>query len=214
MNYDYVEVINMTEATPILLPMVKDKQSIKRQVELVDGILFTGGCDINPLCYNEEPCKELGFIFPQVDEYQIDVAKLAFELGKPILGICRGLQIMNVAFGGTLYQDVYQVDKAIKHTQLSQRHLPGHSVNIVENTILSSIFNKKVMLTNSFHHQAVKEVAPGFIVNARSDDGIIEGIERTDSVFTVGTQWHPEMMAVKYPDMLNIFKKFVAAAEV
>jgi putative glutamine amidotransferase len=212
-NYDYVQAITMAGAVPILLPVISDEQSIRKQIELVDGLLLSGGCDINPLCYNEEPCKELGFILPEVDEHQLAIVRIATELGKPMLGICRGIQILNVAFGGTLYQDVLQVPTTIKHTQRTQRHVPGHTVNIVQDTIMSSIFNKTAILTNSFHHQAVKNVAPGFIVNARSEDGVIEGIERPGDVFTLGVQWHPEMMAGKYPDMLKLFRKFIAATD-
>lgn len=212
-NYDYVQAIMMAGAVPILLPVISDEQCIRKQIELVDGLLLSGGYDINPLRYNEEPCKELEFIFPEVDEHQLAVARIATDLGKPMLGICRGTQVLNVAFGGTLYQDVLQVPTSIKHTQKTQRYVPGHTVNIVQDTILSRIFNKKVILTNSFHHQAVKDIASGFIVNARAEDGVIEGIERPGDVFTVGIQWHPEMMARKCPEMLNIFKQFVAAAE-
>jgi putative glutamine amidotransferase len=212
-NYDYVQVISMVGAVPIVLPVISDEQSIRRQLELVDGLLLSGGYDISPLYYNEEPCKELEFIFPEVDEYQLATARITASLGKPMLGICRGTQILNVAFGGTVYQDVQQVPNAIQHVQKSQRHVPGHTVNIVKDTILSEIFNKKKIVTNSFHHQAVKDIAPGFIVNARSEDGIIEGIEQSGDVFTLGVQWHPEMMAEKYPDMLKIFRRFITATE-
>ena len=208
-NHDYVQAITMTGAVPILLPVISDVQSIRKQIETVDGILLTGGYDINPLKYNEQPYKDLGFILPEVDEHQLKVVQIASELEKPMLGICRGTQILNVAFGGTLYQDMLQVPTSIKHFQMSQRYAPGHSVNILQDTIMSEIFNKGVILTNSFHHQVVKDIAPGFVVNARAEDGVIEGIERKEGMFTLGVQWHPEMMARKYPEMLNIFKKFI-----
>jgi putative glutamine amidotransferase len=211
-NHDYVRAITMAGAVPMLLPVIGDEHSIREQIKLVDGILLTGGYDVNPLYYSEEPCKELGFIFPEVDEHQLAVARIAADLGKPMFGICRGMQVLNVAFGGTLYQDMLQVPNSIKHFQKSQRHVASHTVSIVQDTVFSRIFDKKVIMTNSFHHQAVKELAPGFIVSARATDGVIEAIEKPGDTFTVAVQWHPEMMAEKYPNMLNLFKKFAAAA--
>lgn len=208
-NHDYIHAVEKAGGVPLLLPVVQEVENVRKQVEQVDGILLTGGYDINPLLYGEDSYKDLGFIFPEVDEYQKNVTLLANRLGKPMLGICRGLQILNVVFNGTLYQDLMQVPTVTKHFQKSQKHVPGHKVKLESGTVLNRIFAKDELLTNSFHHQAIKDLAPGFIVSARAEDGVIEGIERPNSPFTVGVQWHPEMMVGNYPEMLTLFITFI-----
>jgi putative glutamine amidotransferase len=213
-NHDYVQAITGAGAVPVLLPVIDDEPGIAEQIKLVDGILLTGGYDVNPLYYNEEPCAGLGFILPEVDKHQLAAAKLAAALGKPMLGICRGMQVLNVAFGGTLYQDILETPNSIRHVQNAQRHVAGHTVSIVADTVLDGIFGKAAIRTNSFHHQAVKELAPGFIVGARAADGVIEAMEKPGDLFTLAVQWHPEMMAGKSPDMRKLFQKFVTAAAI
>jgi putative glutamine amidotransferase len=212
-SHDYVQAIMMVGGIPLLLPVVDDEGSIKGQVEQVDGVLLSGGYDINPLLYGEEPFRELDAVFPEVDEHHILSVKIAAALGKPMLGICRGLQVLNVAFGGTLHQDITQYScNCLKHFQKGQRHVPSHTVELIPNTVLSKIFAKDFIVTNSFHHQSVKDIAPGFVLNARARDGIIEGIEKEEGAFIVGVQWHPEMMATQSSEMLPLFKEFVDAA--
>jgi putative glutamine amidotransferase len=213
-SHDYVQAIVRAGGVPVLLPVVNDEESIKGQVGQVDGILLSGGYDVNPLLYGEEPFRDLDAIFPEVDEHHILSVKIAAALGKPMLGICRGLQVLNVAFGGTLYQDIAQFSgNCLKHFQKGQRHVPSHTVELIQDTVLSKIFAKDSIVTNSFHHQSVKDIAPGFVVNAKARDGIIEGIEKKAGTFILGVQWHPEMMADQFPDMLLVFKAFVDAAK-
>jgi putative glutamine amidotransferase len=213
-NHEYVRAIAMLDAIPLLIPLVQDISIIEAQISQIDGLLLSGGYDINPLCYDEEPTAELGFVVPELDEHQLTAARIADQLGKPMLGICRGLQIMNVAFGGTLYQDLATTSEpVIQHFQKTQMHAPGHTVNILPSTILENIFGRPSIITNSFHHQAVKDIAAGFIVNAQAKDGFIEGIERINGSFAVAVQWHPEMMIAHHPNMLNIFKRFVEEAK-
>lgn len=214
-NQEYVRSLSLAGAVPLLLPVIEDEEeAIREQIERVDGILLSGGQDINPLKYGEEPQRQLGFIFPEVDEYQLTAARIAARLHKPMFGICRGMQVMNVAFGGTLYQDLSQVaEQHLKHFQQSKMYVPGHTVEISEGTRLHQIFGQQAIITNSFHHQAVKEVAPGFVANARAKDGVIEGMERTEGVFAMGVQWHPEMMVNKNDAMLKLIQSFVRAVE-
>ncbi len=213
-NHEYVKAITQAGGVPLLLPVIGDKQDIEQQIALVDGVLLTGGYDINPLQYGEEPRKELGEIFPEVDEHQLAAVRIAAKLEKPMLGICRGLQVLNVALGGTLYQDLSQLANSnIKHFQQAQRYVPSHTVDIIPNTRLAQLFESQSIVTNSFHHQSVKVIAPELIVSARTRDGVVEGLEKAAGYFILAVQWHPEMMVDHYPAMLTVFREFVGAAE-
>lgn len=210
---DYVESVIKAGGIPIILPILSDEESIRRQIELLDGIILSGGIDINPLLYNEEPSPKLGYIFPDKDNFDILIAKIACELNKPILAICRGHQILNVAFGGTLYQDLSEIDGCyIKHQQQSKDGAVTHTVDIIEGSILHSILGNSI-ISNSFHHQAIKDLAPGFIATAYSKDNIIEAIEKTGDQFVVGVQFHPEIMtAYNNINALKIFEAFITAS--
>lgn len=208
-NKYYTESVIKAGGAPIVLPVTLDDESIKRQVEVIDGLILSGGYDINPLTYGEEPTQSQGFTFPEIDEYNLKLVKFACELKKPIFGICRGLQILNIAFGGSLYQDLSYIDGSyIKHYQLSKGDMTGHSINVVEHSLLYDILGENY-LVNSFHHQSIKDLADGFKVTAKSKDGLIEAIEKLDDQFIIGVQWHPEMMTAKDFKMLEIFKLLV-----
>jgi putative glutamine amidotransferase len=170
LTQDYVNAIYQGEGIPMVLAVIQDESAIRAQIELVDGIVLSGGWDVNPLLYDEEPSALLQFIYPDRDAYELKVIKIAYELNKPILGICRGMQILNVAFGGSLYQDLSQYStSSLQHVQKARRYEPSHTVEIVRSTLLHKIFQSDVLMTNSFHHQAVKAIAPGFQGPRRSD---------------------------------------------
>lgn len=207
-NNDYVQTVAMAGGTPFILPIISDFDTIKSQIKNMDALVISGGYDVNPLLYGEEPIQQQGFLCPERDEYDIKVIKAALELNKPILGVCRGLQILNVTLGGTLHQDTSQAEGSyIKHQQSSRPDVASHTVDVVKGTRLHDILGKSI-LTNSFHHQAVKEVAPGFKISARAKDGVIEAIEKEDG-FVIAVQWHPEMMAKKDSKMLDLFKALI-----
>ena len=209
-NHDYIAAIEAAGGIPILLPVVKSKEAIRRQVKSVDALVLPGGYDPSPLQYGENPGRTMEFFFPEVDEHQLIAIRIADDIGKPMLGICRGLQILNIAFGGTLYQDVSLAPNSyIQHSQKSRRHSPGHEVTLTEGTFLADALGESHTVTNSFHHLAIKELAEGFIISAKAKDGIIEGIERHNGTPVVAVQWHPEMMFEKHPGMLEIFKCFM-----
>lgn len=213
LSYDYVESVAMAGGVPIMLPMVEEAD-IEQQIQLLDGLLLSGGFDVDPLKYGEEPVPELGALYPELDEYQMKAAQIAVKLKKPLLGICRGLQVINSAFGGTLYQDItYATSSGLKHFQKSARHLATHTVALTEGTALAEIFGTTEVLTNSYHHQSVKVPAPGFVVNAKARDGVIEGLEKMGESFILGLQWHPEMMAAHSAEMRKVFAAFIAAAK-
>ena len=211
-NLDYARAVRLGGGVPLLLPLAQEPGEVEAQLEAVDGLLLPGGDDLNPLVFGEEPVQGLGCVFPEVDEHQLAAARTARRLGKPMLGICRGLQVMNVAFGGTLHQDLERLPgHLLQHVQKSYRHTPSHTVALEEGTLLQRLFGRGEVATNSFHHQAVKDLAPGFRISARARDGVVEGIEGTEGPFALAVQWHPEGMVERHPEMLPIFQALADA---
>jgi len=211
-NADYVAAVIAAGGTPLLLPLTADTAIIRQHMELVDGLLVAGGPDINPLLYHEEPMPVTENISAERDTYDLEAIKVAGELNKPVLGVCRGLQAMNVAFGGSLYQDVSLKGPVVKHSQKAKRDVATITVQIAPNTLTETILKEKTLTVNSFHHQSVKNPASGFVVSAQSADGIVEAMENPKYRFMLGVQWHPEGMYLTRPDMLGVFKAFVDAA--
>ncbi|MBF0442864.1 MAG: gamma-glutamyl-gamma-aminobutyrate hydrolase family protein [Oligoflexales bacterium] len=213
-NHDYIDSVLIGGGIPVVLPIVADEQAVSSQLDRVDGVLVSGGFDVDPLRYGQEPSRELGFIYPARDEFDLMAIKAALELGKPVFGICRGLQIINVAFGGTLSQDVSLMDTGelrIKHFQATKSSADtGHTISIASGSRLSKIFPYETVV-NSFHHQCIDKLAEGFSATARAKDGIIEAIEKKDGSFVMAVQWHPEMMiSGKNRLMPELFRMFVS----
>lgn len=208
-NNDYVESLEKAQCIPVLLPVISNLEDVKEQVEGLDGIVLSGGWDIDPWLYGEEPFMQQGFTMREVDRFYVAVIEAGSMLGIPIFGICKGMQAINVAFGGTLCQDIgSQFEGCHQHMQQAPRYNPVHKVSIEKESFLGSVFGEETQV-NSYHHQSVKAVAEQFRVTACASDGIIEGIERTQGSFICGVQWHPEMMA-KYncEIMLQLFQAF------
>lgn len=216
LNYDYVKSVLNAGGVPLLIPLV-DEKSASEYIDKIDGILFSGGEDVAPFYYNENPTRQLGGIDYNRDRLELKLFNLALEKKLPIFGICRGLQLINVACNGTLYQDIdSQVDKVLGHHPNNvARNEFYHNVKIKENTKLKEIFNKELIFTNSFHHQSIKKIGDNLIVNALSEDGIIEGVEakNLEEQFILAVQWHPENLCENYPEFLNLFKLFVEKAK-
>lgn len=209
---DYAQAIYSGGGIPIYLPVINDPTLIAIWVTLCDGLLVPGGKDIHPLAYDEDPLPLLKETIPAVDAFQIHVIKKAYELNKPILAICRGHQILNVALGGTLFQDIsYATMRPIQHEQTTQLHEVTHKLTISPHTMLHELFGPQ-LLVNSAHHQALHEISPHFIVAAKASDDIIEAIEYPHHPFMVGVQWHPETMLRGPHSMLPLFKAFINAA--
>lgn len=179
-------------------------------LDIAQGLLLTGGGDIDPLLLDEQPLKGLGSICPSRDKIELDLCVAALRRNIPILGICRGCQILSIASGGSIYQDIYsQHITNIKHCQQAPRYYPTHTVILEPNSKIISIYNKATIEVNSFHHQAVCNTGEDMIVSARSKDNIIEAIEHKNHKFALGVQWHPEAMFEKYNSHLEIFKQFI-----
>ncbi|MBF0482384.1 MAG: gamma-glutamyl-gamma-aminobutyrate hydrolase family protein, partial [Desulfovibrionaceae bacterium] len=211
-NADYVAAVIAAGGTPLILPLSSDAAVIRQHMELIDGLLVAGGPDINPLLYHEEPMPATEDISAERDTYDLEAIRIAAELNKPVFGVCRGLQAMNVAFGGTLYQDVSLHGPVVKHSQKAKRDVATITVQVAPNTLTATLLKEKTVTVNSFHHQSVKTPAQGFVVSAQSADGIVEAMENPKYRFMLGVQWHPEGMAQTRPDMLGLFKAFVDAA--
>ena len=204
----YYTSILKAGGVPFIIPPFDDANILINLLDSIDGLLLTGGGDINPLFLGEEPVKELHSINPYRDRQELLITRLAANRQIPILGICRGIQIMNAALDGSLYQDIYSQaeGKLIKHSQDLDRSFASHTVNIEADSMLAKIMRQTTLPVNSFHHQAVKEAAPGFRVSARASDGIIEAIESTECKSMLGVQWHPECFILNNdPCMMPLF---------
>lgn len=181
--------------TPLIVPSFDDTDAMVSVLDNVDALILSGGGDINPLYLGEEPIPELSSINPARDWQELMLVRLAANRQIPILGICRGIQVMTAALGGKLYQDIYrQAGATLKHSQDTDRHIATHSVRIASSSKLAKIFGSTNLHVNSFHHQAVQEAAPEFAVTAVSPDGLIEAVESTQCKSMIGVQWHPECM--------------------
>ncbi|HWR38296.1 MAG TPA: gamma-glutamyl-gamma-aminobutyrate hydrolase family protein [Patescibacteria group bacterium] len=212
---DYVESVVRAGGIPLLLPPVSDRALIREQLEVVDGLILSGGADVSPLAFGEEPIEKLGTVDDCRDQFELELARLAAGEKKPLLGICRGIQVLNVAYGGTLFQDLGQIEGCnIKHFQsTTYRDAVTHTVVIEPGSALADIVGAETVQVNSFHHQSLKKVAPGLSVTAYSRDGVVEAVESRGEHFVLGIQWHPELLTGKYPAMLALFEALIKVAK-
>lgn len=201
--------ISMAGGTPIILP-INEAAFAKEYIQLIDGLLLTGGQDVTPLLYGEEPRKVIGPTSPERDNCEVALIKEAIRQKKPILGICRGLQLINVVLGGSLLQDLSEDESiTIQHVQRSQPEFSTHSIKVKSGTHLADIIENNSYV-NSVHHQAIKDLGKGLTVSAWSPDNVIEAIEVVDDTQSIiGIQWHPELTFLDNDDSLAIFKDIV-----
>ncbi len=211
---NYIRAVEYAGGAPILLPLIQNDSCIEDFLSLIDALLLSGGVDMDPFLYGEESQPKMGKIDVDRDRVEMLLVPRALEMDMPVLGICRGIQTLNVAAGGTLYQDVaMSPDPVLKHRQDAPRWYGTHDIRVQEGSRLMDILGHSSIRVNTFHHQAVKDAAPGFIVSAVASDGIVEGIESTRHTFAVGVQCHPEGMWENNPPITNLFVAFVEAAK-
>ncbi len=210
-SMDYSLSVNKAGGIPIDIPVINDEVYIEELADRLDGFVFSGGPDIHPYYYGQSLKKGHGLIVPERDEFEFKLFEKVLERNKPILGICRGLQLINIYFGGTIYHDIYKCTSTeLEHIpRLIPKYSYSHKVTLETKSKLYEAFGKKVIDINSFHHQAIDRLGKGLKKTAWAEDGIIEAIEHINKFFLVAVQWHPEMMHEVYEEQLNIFKLFI-----
>lgn len=217
MNQRYSRVVAAAGGLPVMIPLLEDEGTLRELYDRMDAVLLPGGVDLDPATYGEAPLPTCGRVDPARDRVELQLARWAIAEGKPLFGLCRGLQIVNVALGGTLYQDIAaQRRDAIKHDYFptagfSRDHL-AHRVTVAAGSRLDALVGRAPLEVNSMHHQAVKDLAPGLVSTAVAPDGLVEGLEFPGSQFLLGVQWHPESLTDRDPRMHRLLTGFVEAA--
>lgn len=208
----YLELVEKNGGIPLILPLTTDKEILASFFTICDGFLFTGGQDIDPSLYREKKqavCGEQSF---RRDEMECFLMKEAIAKKKPILAICRGAQLLNVLFGGTLYQDLTNDHPtAVNHQMVVPYAREQHKVSLIEGGMLHRIWQRSRLGVNSYHHQAIKDLGEGLEVTAVSTDGVIEGISLKEAAFVNGVQWHPEFFNASTPENQALMAAFYSA---
>lgn len=214
-NDDYIDAVIKAGGIPYIIPVNTDSEVIKEQVAMLDGIIFSGGQDITPRFYNEEPRQKLSEIFPDRDEFEFQLLAAAEKKGIPIFGICRGFHLINVFHGGSLYQDLtYAPNEVYQHFQPDLPTDKTHHVHLEESGLLAREFGVNKLLVNSFHHQIIKELAQPLTIEAQSLDGVCEAYVNEDyKNLEFGVQWHPEMLHRVDDKMQHLFNILVNASK-
>lgn len=202
----YMRAIRSAGGLGIVITPVEREYEAWYQVQAIDGLVLSGGGDVSPLLFGEEPHHGIGRVDRMRDVWEMALCRLAVKGGRSILGICRGMQVMNVALGGDVYQDIASRADTICHQQTSARNTTWHTIRLIEDSRLGKIFGKRIAV-NSYHHQAVRRIADGLTITAVAADGVTEAIEGRDG-WLVGVQWHPESLS----EMNPLWQAFVEAA--
>jgi putative glutamine amidotransferase len=215
-NANYTRSVADAGGLPFVLPIAPEVGDPSDYLEGLDGLLVSGGGDVSPLLYGEEPGRGLGLVSSERDEFELALVLGARSRGMPIFGICRGHQLVNVAFGGSLWQDLdAQVPGALDHSPPEGQAMDElrHSIAILPGARLLDLpTNGGKVLVNSFHHQAVKELASGLVATARAPDGVLEAFEGDGDSWLLCVQFHPEALTIRHPRFLALFRAHVEAA--
>lgn len=210
-NIAYIRAVETAGGVPILIPILDDLAGLQTLLPRLDGILFSGGIDVHPLNYNEEPLPGLGKTNPQLDELELALARWVINENLPTLGICRGMQMLNVSLGGNLYQDLEsQYPDSLKHPNWElPRNQKIHSVKIQEASRMEALLGRNEIGVNSLHHQAIKQAGSGVVISGRAEDGVAELMEVPEHRFMLAAQCHPEELWNDEPAWKNLFGAFI-----
>jgi putative glutamine amidotransferase len=218
MNQRYYVAVALAGGAPVLIPLLDDEPDALRETyDACDGILIPGGVDVDPAYFNEDPHPRLGRIDPARDRVEMQLTRWAVEERKPLFGLCRGLQVMNVTLGGSLYQDLEeQYPDPIKHDYFpnygyDRDHL-AHEVTLTKGTRLRRLMELDTIPVNSMHHQGIKSLAPALAACAVAPDGLVEAAEVPGDQFIMGVQWHPEVFEMTDPHTRHLFREFISAS--
>ncbi|MGB9662454.1 MAG: gamma-glutamyl-gamma-aminobutyrate hydrolase family protein [Moorellaceae bacterium] len=213
LNRAYLEAVSEAGGIPVVLP-IGPKRHADKYLGMIDGLLLTGGGDVDPGFFGQGPQEGLGRVLPERDEFELYLTRRALQMGKPILALCRGMQVLNVAAGGTLYQDIVkELPGCWQHSQKKPRFCVHHTIETAPGSLMARLFGSTARV-NSMHHQAVREVGQGLRITAWAGDGVVEALEGTDAFFVVGVQWHPEELIKFYPSQRQVFRSFIEAADI
>jgi putative glutamine amidotransferase len=215
-NQSYIHAVEQAGGIPILLPIMEEMANLHTVLPRLDGLLLSGGQDIHPGNYDEDVLDVVDDIDPQLDEMEFTLARWAWHEDVPTLGICRGMQLLNVALGGSLYQDLatqYAAEKQLQHANWKlPRNQIAHMVSVMPASRMEQVLGTHKVSVNSLHHQAIKKPGKGVVVSGWAEDGVAELIEVAERTFMLGTQCHPEELYRKHPEWLNLFSAFVEAS--
>ncbi len=210
----YIRAIEELGGVPLVLPLLADRATRRCLLQQLDGLLLTGsGPDLPPSLYGERQRYPFGIVSERRASFELDIVHLARQADVPLLAICGGMQTMNVACGGSLFQDISsQISTALQHRQRTPSTNLSHTVTVTPGSLLRRIVRSRSMRVNSSHHQSVKAVAPSLIASALAPDGIVEAIESPAHRFFLGIQWHPEFLFDRHPLHRRLFETFLRAA--
>ncbi|WP_046175284.1 gamma-glutamyl-gamma-aminobutyrate hydrolase family protein [Domibacillus indicus] len=213
-HHDYHRAVFKAGGIPIILPAAPSN-FIPDYLEMCDGFILSGGEDVDPLYYGQHAHEKLGSVFAERDKFELELTDLVLKQNKPVFAICRGLQVINVALGGTLWQDIpSQVNSRIQHSQTIHRSTPTHPVTFTSHSKLAKIIQNTTLHVNSLHHQAIDKLGKGLKAVGYSPDHLIEAAEMDGDVFVIGVQWHPESMVPGSIEMARLFSYFIQCASI
>lgn len=208
---NYSEAVATAGGMPVMAASL-DPELAPAFLDGIDGVLFTGGVDVDPVHFGQEPHPDLGSVDTDRDAFELALYRGARDAGLPILGVCRGLQLMNIAQGGTLHQHLPASFHTVQHSQRAMTGEPVHTVRLQRDSALGKAFGAKQIRTNSYHHQGLDQVGEDLQAVAHTADGLVEAVEGTSGPFLLGVQWHPEMSFARHPEQLAPFRLLVRAA--
>lgn len=210
----YIHAVELAGGAPFVLPLSEDAGVIATMVDLCDGVVFTGGDDLHPRYFGQCLHEGCGDLCPERDRGEVPFAKAYLKTPKPYLAICRGIQLVNVMYGGTLYQDInLERGRGLVHRQQPPYEVGSHTVSLVKGGQMANLLDRDSLWVNSMHHQAVNHIGPGLALEAVATDGVIEALSATDRPFGLSVQWHPECLVDTDPASLQLFKAFIKASE-